>query len=346
MKAAVLTGIKKIAIIEVPEPAPVAEDEVLLQVEMVGVCGSDVHYYAEGRIGTQHVSYPYRIGHEFSGTVLKAGKAVTTLRPGDRVAVDPAVSCGECDQCLAGRENTCRNIQFLGCPDELDGCLCERIVMPASCCIPLAPEMTLEQGALVEPLSVGMYAVEHLSGIKPDQTIGILGCGPIGLSVLVALVTKPGTGRIFATDRIDSRHQLAAGHGACWTGNPEREDIVKSILGQKPNGLDVIFECCGKQEAIDQAVEMLKPGGRLLLIGIPENPRISFAMDRSRKKELCIQNVRRQNNFVKPAIDLVAKGNGVDFMITHTFSLEKAGEAFNLVNGYRDGVVKAMIRIR
>jgi len=345
MKAAVLTGIKEIAIIEVPEPLPVGPDEVLLQVEMVGVCGSDVHYYAEGRIGTQHVTYPYRIGHEFSGTVLEIGKGVTGLRTGDRVAVDPAVSCGRCDQCLAGRENTCREMMFLGCPDELDGCLCERIVMPAVCCIPITPAMSLGQGALVEPLSVGMYAVEHLSGIRPGQTAGILGCGPIGLSVLVSITARPGAGRIFATDRIDSRQRLAAGHGADWSGNPDREDIVAKMLEQEPDGLDVVFECCGKQEAIDQAVEILKPGGRLLIIGIPEEPRISFAMDRIRKKELCIQNVRRQNAFVKPAVDLIAAGHNVDFMLTHTFPLEKAGEAFDLVNGYRDGVVKAMIRI-
>lgn len=345
MKAAVLTGIRQIKIIEVPEAPPPAPSEVLLKVETVGICGSDVHYYAEGRIGTQSVTYPYRIGHEFSGTVLETGNAVSHLKPGERVAVDPAVSCGTCDQCLAGRQNTCRDILFLGCPEELAGCLCERILMPARCCFPIAPGMSLAEGALVEPLSVGMYAVEHLSGISPGQSTAILGCGPIGLSVLLPLVHKSGAGKVYATDRINSRHQLAGKHGACWTGNPDSADIVRSILRLEPDGLDMVFDCCGKQEALDQAVEILKPGGKLMIIGIPEVPRISFAMDRIRKKELCIQNVRRQNEFVKPAIDFITAGNDVRFMITHTFTLEEAGKAFDLVAGYHDGVVKAMIRI-
>ena len=345
MKAAVLTGIKKIEIVDVPEPASPAEGEVLLQVNMVGVCGSDVHYYAEGRIGTQKVEYPYRIGHEFSGTIIETGSGVSNLKPGDRVAVDPAVSCGVCDQCLSGRENTCRNINFLGCPEELDGCLCERILMPASCCVLLPPELSLGDGALVEPLSVGLYAVRHLSGIKPGQTAGILGCGPIGLSVLLPLVTIAGVERVFTTDKIDSRHLLAAKHGACWTGNPEKEDVTGEILAREPNGLDLVFECCGQQDAIDQAVEMLTPGGKLVIIGIPDVPRISFAMDRIRKKELCIQNVRRQNGYVQPAIDFITAGNPVDFMITHTFSLEESGEAFSLVADYGDGVVKAMVEV-
>ncbi len=345
MKAAVLTGIRQIEVIDVPEPILSSNTDVLLKVDMVGVCGSDVHYYAEGRIGTQNVTYPFRIGHEFSGTILETGPGVSNLKPGDRVAVDPAVSCGKCDQCLAGRENTCRNILFLGCPEELTGCLCERIVMPASCCVPISPGMSLAEGALVEPLSVGMYATEHLSGIRPGQTAGILGCGPIGLSVLLPLVNKLGIEKVYASDRINSRHLLARKHGACWSGNPDKTNIVEVILDQQPAGLDMVFECCGKQEALDQAVEMLKPGGKLLMIGIPEVPRISFPMDKIRKKELCLQNVRRQNKFVKPAVEFITAGNDVRFMITHTFSLEEAGKAFDLVDGYRDGVVKAMIRI-
>jgi threonine dehydrogenase-like Zn-dependent dehydrogenase len=163
--------------------------------------------------------------------------------------------------------------------------------------------------------------------------------------VLVSLSAREGAEAVYATDLIDSRHQLAGKHGACWTGNPDSEDIVSSILRLEPEGLDMVFDCCGKQEALDQAVEILKPGGKLMIIGIPEVPRISFAMDRIRKKELCIQNVRRQNEFVKPAIDFIAAGNDVRFMITHTFPLEEAGKAFDLVAGYHDDVVKAMIGI-
>jgi len=345
MKTAVLTGIREIEIIEVPEPPAPAPSEVLLKVEMVGVCGSDVHYYAEGRIGTQHVTYPYRIGHEFSGTVLETGTDVDNLRPGDRVAVDPAVACGKCDQCRAGRENTCRNMRFLGCPGELNGCLTEKIVMPAGCCFPIPENLSLAEGALVEPLSVGLYAVNHLSGIKPGLNSAVLGCGPIGLSTLLALEAVPERGSIYATDLVDERIQAALEHGAAWGGNPEKVDIEASLLQREPDGLDLVFDCCGKQEALDQAVEVLKPGGKLVIIGIPEVPRISFAMDRIRKKELCIQNVRRQNGYVQPAIDFIAGGREAGFMVTHTFSLEESSQAFDLVYGYRDGVIKAMIRV-
>lgn len=345
MKAAVLTGIREIEIIEVPEPPAPDPCDVLLKVEMVGVCGSDVHYYAEGRIGTQHVTYPYRIGHEFSGTVLKKGAEVENLNPGDRVAVDPAIACGSCDQCRAGRENTCRNILFLGCPGELHGCLTEKIVMPAGCCFPIPENLSLAEGALVEPLSVGLYAVDHLSGIKPGLSSAILGCGPIGLSTLLALDAVPERGQIYAADLIDERLGAALEHGAAWGGNPDKVDIVTALLQREPDGLDLVFDCCGKQEALDQAVEILKPGGKLVIIGIPEIPRISFAMDRIRKKELCIQNVRRQNNYVQPAIDFIAGGKDAGFMVTHTFSLEDSVQAFELVDEYRDGVIKAMIKV-
>ena len=345
MKAAVLTGIKELQIIDVPEPAPPAEGEVLLQVNMVGVCGSDVHYYAEGRIGTQHITYPYRIGHEFSGTVLEAGTGVDNLRPGDRAAVDPAVACGTCDQCRAGRENTCRNINFLGCPGELNGCLTEKIVMPAGCCFSIPENLSLAEGALVEPLSVGLYAVNHLSGIKLGLSSAVLGCGPIGLSTLLALEAVPGRGNIYATDLIDERLHAALEHGAAWGGNPNKVDIVTALLQREPDGLDLVFDCCGKQEALDQAVEILKPGGKLVIIGIPEVARISFAMDKIRKKELSIQNVRRQNDYVQPAIDFIAGGRDAGFMVTHTFSLEDSARAFDLVDGYRDGVIKAMIQV-
>jgi L-iditol 2-dehydrogenase len=344
MKAMVLTGIRQMEMREAPEPEVREKDEVLLRVDLVGVCGSDVHYFTAGRIGSQVVQYPFRVGHEFAGTVLGVGRGVRRVKPGDRVAVEPAMSCGECDQCRSGRRHTCRKLRFLGCPGQAEGCLGERIVMPEACCYPVRPATTLEQAALAEPLSIGVYAVE-MSRLAPAAPIGILGCGPIGLSALLAVRIK-GAGRIYATDRIDTRLAAARTAGASWTGNPDKTDVVAAIARQEPLLLDAVFECCGQQAALDQAVQLLKPGGKLMLVGIPTVERVAFVIDALRRKEICLQNVRRQNECVQPALDLVESGRaGVDFMVTHRFPFEQTREAFDLVADYRDGVVKAMITI-
>ena len=148
------------------------------------------------------------------------------------------------------------------------------------------------------------------------------------------------------TDKINERIEAAKKAGATWAGNPDEQDIVKEILSQRPEGLDVTFECAGQQETIDQCIELLKPGGRLILTGIPRLDRISLVIDKIRRKELTIVNIRRQNKSTQKAIDLVASGKAnVDFMVTHHFPLEQTKDAFELVAGYRDGVIKAMIDI-
>ncbi|OGV65794.1 MAG: hypothetical protein A2498_10270 [Lentisphaerae bacterium RIFOXYC12_FULL_60_16] len=344
MKAVMLTGIRKVAVREVPEPVIQTARDVLIQVGSVGVCGSDVHYYATGRIGSQIVKYPFRVGHEFSGRVLKVGRSVTRVRPGDRVTVDPAMFCGHCDQCRIGRFHTCRKLKFLGCPGQAEGCFCERVVMPEASCFKVKRTTTLELAALVEPLSIGYYAVQQSLPMKGAR-VGILGCGPIGLSVLLPAKLQ-GARRIYVTDKIDSRLAAARKAGACWGGNPGKTDVVTAVQKAEPLLLDVVFECCGEQAALDQAVEMLKPGGKLMLIGIPTVDRISFSIDKLRRKEICIQNVRRQNECVEATLELVEHHRiRPDFMITHRFSLDETQEALDLVEHYRDGVVKAMINV-
>jgi L-iditol 2-dehydrogenase len=344
MKAAVLTGIRKMELREILNPRIENDMDVLLKVGSIGVCGSDVHYYTTGRIGSQVVKYPFCVGHEFAATVVETGRRVKGLKPGAKVAVDPAMSCGKCDQCKVDRRHTCRNLRFLGCPGQAEGCLSEYIVMPAECCYPIKIDTTLEQAAIVEPLSVGLYAVKTSVPMKGAR-IGIFGAGPIGLSVLLAAhLGKAGT--IYVTDKIDARLKASRRAGADWTGNPAKLDVVAEIAKQEPLLLDVVFECCGQQEALDQAVDLLKPGGRLMLVGIPEVDRVSFAINTLRRRELCIQNVRRQNACVQPALDLIEKGKiDVDFMITHRFPLDQSKAAFDLVAGYQDGVVKAMINL-
>jgi L-iditol 2-dehydrogenase len=344
MKTVVLTGIRQMEMREAPKPEIGKDTDVLLKVESVGVCGSDVHYYVSGRIGGQVVSYPFRVGHEFAATVTAVGRKVKRVKVGDRVAVEPAMSCGKCDQCRSGRRHTCRKLRFLGCPGQAEGCLAEYVVMPQECCYPVKKKTTFDQAALAEPLSIGIYAVRLAAPLKIER-MAILGSGCIGLSVLLA-ARNQGIKKIYVTDRIDVRLAAARKAGATWTGNPYGEDVVSAISEREPLLLDAVFECCGQQEALDQAVRMLKPGGKLLIVGIPETERISFPIDTIRHREICIQNVRRQNECVQPAVDLIEGGKiKVDFMVTHRFPLERAKEAFELVANYRDGVVKAMINL-
>jgi L-iditol 2-dehydrogenase len=319
--------------------------DVLIRMRSVGVCGSDIHYYRTGRIGSQVVQFPFVLGHEGAGVIEKTGSGVTSLKPGDRVAIDPAMPCHNCDQCRDGRPHTCRNLRFLGCPGQAEGCLSEYIVMPASSCIALPENVTLDQGALSEPLSIGLYTVRSAGDIK-GKAVGILGSGPIGLSVLQSAVAA-GAGEVYVTDKIDERLAVASGIGAAWAGNIDTTDIVRDILERKPEQLSVVFECCGQQEAADQAVKLLKPGGTLIIIGIPEFERWTFGSDDMRRKEISIRNIRRQNESVNDTIQMIASGIiQPDRMQTHNFTLDETAEAFEMVAGYRDGVIKAMIHLQ
>jgi L-iditol 2-dehydrogenase len=343
MKTMVLAGIRKIEIVDQPDPALQHPTDVLLRILRAGICGSDLHYYTQGQIGDQIVRFPFCIGHECSAVVVDVGKQVTRFKPGDRVVVDPSVSCGICDQCRLGHFHTCRKVRFLGCPDQLEGCLCDLLVMPEDCCYG-AKGLTADQAALVEPLSIGYYAVQ-LSGDLNGKKIGILGSGPIGLSVLLS-ARVAGASAIYVTDRLDYRLEVARQQGATWTGNPDRTDIVLDIIQREPLELDAVFECCGQQTAFDQAMKLCKPMGRLVIVGIPETDQVPFAIHDARRKGLTFVNVRRQNECVDPVIDLIHEGRiKPDFMITHRFSLDQVAKAFELLADYRDGIIKAVVNM-
>jgi len=344
MKTIALSGIRRMSMLETPDPAVRHPSDVLLQILSVGVCGSDVHYYSRGRIGDQIVHYPQTVGHECSARVVETGNAVTRVSVGDIIAVEPCISCHECDQCRQGRFHTCRNQRFLGCPGELPGCLSEYIMMPEKCCYKVPETMDADSAALIEPVSIGMHAVS-LAGDLKGRNIGILGTGPIGLSVLLN-VRLEHAGSVYTTDKRDFRCRIAKEHGAVWSGNPDTMDVVQRIAEMEPLLLDVIFECCGQQDALDQAVNLLKPGGKLIIVGIPEKNHVSFEMNKIRRKEITIMNVRRQNECIQPAIDLVSSGKlQPQFMITHHFQFDDARKAFDMVAEYRDNVIKAVIHV-
>jgi len=366
MKAAYLSGVGKFEIRDVPVPPLESDTDVLLRIHSVGVCGSDAHYFRTAEVGDILVRYPLVLGHECSAIVEKTGKRVTKVRPGDRVVVDPAITCGMCDQCRAGRPHTCRHVQFLSYPGQRDGCLAEFVVLPEKNCHPMPEVLSMSEGALIEPLSIGMYAVDlwkkvpypgfdalkrgslrarkgRPSGSLSSRPIGVLGSGPIGLCVILA-AGADGFRKVYATDKVDERVLAAQRSGAAWAMNPEKADIVKEILDREPLGLDAVFECCGDQAALDQAVELLKPGGTLFILGIPVEERISFDASVLRRKEIRVQNVRRQNGFMAEAIEAVSGGQiKIRFLATHTFRLEETHRAFETAAAYAHGVLKAII---
>jgi len=215
--------------------------------------------------------------------------------------------------------------------------------MPEDCCYG-AKGLTADQAALVEPLSIDYYAVQLAGGLN-GKKIGILGSGPIGLSVLMA-TRESCAAAIYVTDRLDYRLEAARQQGAAWTGNPDRTNIVSDILQREPLELDMVFECCGQQSALNQAVELCKPMGRLVIVGIPEIDQASFAVHDARRKGLSLVNVRRQNECIEPVMDLICKGKiKPELLITHRFRMDRAADAFELLADYRDGSIKSMVDI-
>ncbi|AHW60923.1 L-iditol 2-dehydrogenase [Draconibacterium orientale] len=343
MKAVVLTGIRQMKLIETAEPVLTGETDVKIKISTVGVCGSDIHYYSEGKIGSQVVEYPFKVGHECSGVIVETGKEVTNVRVGDLVVVDPSVHCGTCDQCLAGRPHTCRNNKFLGCPGQIEGCLAEYIVMPSFTCYPVTDKLNARQAALIEPLSIGVYAVNLAQIQKKETTVGIFGAGPIGLSILLKLLAD-NINNVGVIEPLEYRLSKAKEIGASWLINPTNEDVETAVQKQEELLLDVVFEASGEQDAVNNAIKILKPGGKLVLVGIPPDAQYIFDMDLMRRKELTVINVRRQNHCVEEAIDLVISGAvQVSKIVTHEFTLEETPVAFDVVEGYKFGAIKAMI---
>lgn len=343
MKDAKLVAKQKIEIIETEIPKIENPKDVLIKVKSVGVCGSDVHYFTKGQIGSQVVKFPFTVGHEGAGEVVAVGSEVTRVKAGDRIAIEPAMPCFECDQCKVGRENTCRKLKFLGCPGQAEGCFKDYIIMPETSCYPIPDHVSFDEAAISEPLAIGVYAVKRSIPMK-GKTIGIFGSGPIGFSVMLPALAQ-GAEKIYMTDKLEGRLKLAAEHGATKTFNVDKVDVVEEIKKEEPLLLDCVFECCGEQEAMDQAIELLKPGGKLMLIGIPPTAeRVSFKIDYLRRKEICIQNVRRQNHSCQDALDMIARGDfDVKFLATHHYKLDELQKAMELVENYEDGVLKAMI---
>jgi L-iditol 2-dehydrogenase len=343
MRAARLHGIRDIRLEDLPRPAP-GPGEVLLKVACVGVCGSDVHYYLEGRIGHQVVTAPIILGHEFSAWVAELGAGVEGLEVGRLVAVDPAIPCGACEVCQSGHPNLCPDVLFCGTP-PVDGVLAEYAVMPAGNCFPLPEGFGPAEGAMLEPLGIALHTVD-LAGLKPGQTVAVLGAGPIGL-LTAAVARAAGAGAIYMTEPLAYRRRFALDYVADAGLNPDEMDVVAEVMRLTGGrGVDVAFEAAGAPETPDQAAAVTRPGGKVVVVGIPSDDTMTLTAGVARTKGLTIKLVRRMKHTYPRAVSLVHRGMvDVGSLVTHLLPLERVIDAFDRVAAYEDGVLRAVIEV-
>jgi L-iditol 2-dehydrogenase len=348
MLAARLHGPSDLRVERAPRPGPPGHGEALLRVKVTGICGSDLHSYQDAEIGGLRVSSPLILGHEFSGVVIEAGPDALDgcglpLKPGTRVAVDPAQPCRHCDLCEQGHPNLCRNLRF--CSNHpYDGSLCQWMVIPARCCFPVPKSISDIEAALLEPLGVAIHAVD-LAKLRAARSVAILGAGSIGLLIL-QVARLSGADPVFVTDKFPWRLKVARQLGAIAI-NCDREDPVARIHKETAaRGVDVVIEAAWAAESVQQAAEMACLGGRIVLVGIPSasEDRLPMKPSTARRKGLTIKFCRRMKHTYPRAIRLV-EGGRVNFrgFITHRFPLSRADEAFALNAAYRGHVVKTII---
>ncbi|HXL02965.1 MAG TPA: NAD(P)-dependent alcohol dehydrogenase [Candidatus Atribacteria bacterium] len=343
MKAAVMKGIGQIEIEELPIPIP-REEEVLVRIKSVGVCGSDVHYFVEGRIGDYVVKPPFILGHECAGEVVEIGKKVKNLKPGDRVTMEPGVPCGKCEFCRSGRYNLCPDVVFWATP-PVNGTFCEYVTHPANFTYLIGPNVSFEEGALVEPLAVGVYAT-HRAYVEPGEVALVLGSGPIGLVTIEALSAR-GVTRIIAVDVFDFRLKKAEEVGAKFTINAQKEDIksrVKELT--QGRGVDVVFETAGGIPTSQLTVDVTRKGGRVVLIGLPSQTHFDFELLKVVDKELDILGVFRYANAYLGCVDLLNAGKvNLQSLITHRFTLEETQKALQFAHEHKEESIKVVVNL-
>jgi len=316
MRVARLHGTQDLRLHDEEKPRP-KEGEVLVRVGAVGVCGSDIHWFADGGIGDVRVVRPFVLGHEFGGTT----------EDGRRVAVDPAIPCEKCESCAAGHANLCQSVRYAG-DGAHDGGLGEWVAWPGRCLVPLPAPLTEADGAMLEPLGIAIHALD-LAHLRMGARVGIFGCGPIGL-LLVQLARLTGS-RVFATELARRPHRLEAARalGAEVFAAEEGREGAAIRAAAGGGGLDCALEAAGEQVAIDAAVDAVRPGARIVIVGIQSELRTSFLAGTARRKGLTFVLARRAGNVYPRAVQLVASGRvDVRSLVTHRFPLAEIGAAF------------------
>lgn len=342
MKVVYLTEPGKMEIVE--EPVPEAgRGQVLVRIEYNGICGSDVHFFKDGRVGDCVLTDKFVLGHEVSGTVVELGEGVENLNVGDRVALEPGYACGKCEFCKSGRYNLCPDVKFFAAP-PVRGALQEYVAHPADMCFKLPDNVSTMEGALVEPLAVGLHAT-GLGNVGLGQSVVILGAGCIGLVTLLSARAR-GASKIIVADLYEKRLEYAREMGADVTINAQTEDVPVRIREILKEGPDVVLETAGSPATIAQTAHIAKRGGTIVLVGMSAQSEISYNFFQIMEKEATVKCVFRYRNLYPTAIAAIASGSiNVKQIVTHEFSLEDSNLAFDTVVKDARNVVKGIIKM-
>ncbi|MCR2046237.1 NAD(P)-dependent alcohol dehydrogenase [Acetatifactor muris] len=343
MKVAVMLGIGRMGFEERDIPK-VKDDEVLVKLEYVGICGSDLHYYESGAIGNFIVKPPFVLGHEPGGTVVEVGKNVTHLKVGDRVALEPGKTCGHCEFCKTGRYNLCPDVEFFATP-PVDGVFQEYVAHEAGLCFKLPENVSTMEGALIEPLAVGFHAAMQ-GGARAGQTAVVMGAGCIGLVSMMALKAM-GVSRVYVVDIMEKRLEKALELGADGVINGSKADAVEEVMKlTEGKGCDLAIETAGTQITTVQTIHMTKKGATIVLVGYSKSGEMTLPMSMVLDKELTLKSIFRYRHIYPMAIDAVASGRvNLKGIVTNTFSLDEIQEAMDYSVNNKADVVKAVIRI-
>jgi L-iditol 2-dehydrogenase len=322
-----------------PEPGP---GEVVVRVDATGICGSDLHSYAEGGIGDTPCVYPMVLGHEPAGTIVKTGEGVTGWTAGMRAALDPALYCYHCEFCRSGRHNICANIRFLSNP-RIPGFFREFVTLPEGNLLPIPDSLPLDLATMIEPLAVAMHSLQF-AGIRIGETVAVFGAGPIGL-LTVACLKVAGAGRIWVAEPLAHRREMAKQIGADVLLDPNQCDVSAEIYKEAGNrGVDCAIDCATKENTTNQAIRAVASGGRVVITGIHSECFVPFEMSPIRRKELTIFNVRRSNDEPHRARDLmVERAQWFAPLITHHRPLSEIASAFVNAEHYAEGAGKTII---
>ena len=342
-RAAYMTGLNKLEIREIEVPVP-KEKQVLVKLEYVGICGSDVHYLEHGKIGDFIVNGDFILGHECAGTIVALGSKVEKLKVGDKVALEPGITCGQCEFCKTGRYNLCPDVEFLATP-PYHGCFMNYIAFPETMAFKLPDRISTKEGALVEPLAVGMHAAKQ-GNVKLGDSVVILGSGTIGLVTLLACKAFGATD-ITVVDVIPKRLEYAKKLGATTVINATEVDVLAEIdkLTNK-QGVDIVIETAGSAKTIAQTPYLIKNGGCIVLVGMAPQDIIEFNFAKIMAKEAEIKSVFRYRNIYPQAIKAIEKGIiDISGIITHEFSFDEVAKAFDFAINHKQEVVKAVIKI-
>jgi L-idonate 5-dehydrogenase len=343
MQAAVLHGIRDLRVEERAAPQPAA-GQVLLRIRRAGVCGTDIHYFEEGRFGSFAVTAPFILGHEVTGEVAALGPGVEGPAVGQRVVVNPARQCGQCDYCRAGRGNLCRRVRMLGSASTkppTNGGFCQYLAIGAEQCFPIGPEIDDEIAAMMEPFAVALHAAQR-AGSLAGKRILVTGGGPIGLLAVIVARTY-GAATVALSDPVECRRAMAAKIGADVTLDPAAAGFSEEVAQLTGDGFDVMFEASGAPPAVRQAFEIVRRGGTLVQIGVYSQQEISLPVNQLMIREMQFVGSFRYGNVFEEGIRLLSSGRtNLRPLVSSVYPLSQAAEAL-VAAGQRDRAVKVQI---